>query len=238
VRGCLFTLALAAVVVALIVVVGLPAMAAGLLTAAVRAAGLQSDNLAVVVTAEPPWDLVGLHADRVRVRATSATYQSLQIGSLDVTLSDVSLADRSARGVDGQLTGVTVPDVAGEPLGLAAVTLSGGGSEVDATTAIAAVDARALVAREISGATGLSLPVTAIRMVAPNTVSIKAAGLTAVAKLSVDAAGDLVATVPSLGPVKVLSASAGVPIRLTSITVDSAGGLVLGGRLEVGLLGG
>lgn len=237
-RGCLFTLALAAVVVGIIVVVGLPAIASGLLTVGIRAAGLQSDNLAVTVTSDPPWDLVGLRADRVHVRATTATFESLQIGSLDVTLSDVSLLDRSATGVDGQLTGVTVPDVAGEPLGLAAITLSGGGSNVDATTGIAALDARALIAREIAAATGLSLPATAVRLSAPDTVSIRTSGMSATAKLSVDAAGNLVATVPSLGPVTVLSAGQGIPIRLTSITVDSAGGLVLGGQLAVSLLGG
>lgn len=236
-RGCMFTLVLAAAVVAVVVVVGLPAIAAGLLTAGIRAAGLQSETLAVTVTSDPPWDLVGLHADHVDVRATSATYRGMQIGSLEMTLTDVSLMDRSAANVAGQLLGVTVPDVAGSPLGLAAINLSGGGKAVDATTAIAAVDARALVAHEVASATGLALPVTAVRLTAPNKVVIRTTSLNATATLSVDAAGDLVATLPSIGPVTVLRAGQDVPIRMTSITVDSAGGLVLGGRVE-NLLGG
>ena len=237
-RGCLFTIALAFVVVALIVVVGLPAVAAGVLTAGVRAAGLQANDITVNVTSDPPWDLVGLRADRVRVRATTATFHTLQIGALDVTLLDVVLLDRTAAGVNGQLTGVTVPNIGGHPLGLAAITLGGGGSAVTATTTVAAVDAQTLVASEISSATGLTLPVTAVHLAAPNKVIVKAAGLTGTATLSVDAAGNLVASLPSIGPVTVLRAGEDLPIRLTSVKVDASGGLVLAGVLAVILLGG
>jgi hypothetical protein len=238
VRGCLFTLALAFVVLALLVVFGLPAIAAGVLTAGVRAAGLDSNDITVNVTSDPPWDLVGLRADRVRVRATTATFRGLHVGALDVTLQDVALVDRTAGGVNGQLTGVTVPNVGGRPLGLAAITLRGGGSEVTATTTIAAVDAQTLVASEIASATGLNLPVTAVHLAAPNKVVVNAAGLTATATLSVDASGNLVATVPGIGAVTVLRAGQDLPIRLTSVKVDSAGGLVLAGTLSVSLLGG
>ncbi len=236
-RGCLFTLALAFVVVALIVVIGLPAVAAGLLTAGVRAAGLQSNDITVNVTSDPPWDLALLHADRVRVRATKATFRGLQIGALDVTLQDVVLLDRTAAAVNGQLTGVTVPNVGGHPLGLAAIVLSGGGHAVTAATTIAAVDAQTLVASEIAAATGISLPVTAVHLAAPDKVIVKAAGLTGTVTLSVDAAGNLVATVPSVGPVTMLRAGEDLPVRLTSVRVDSTGGLVLAGTLAVSLLG-
>jgi hypothetical protein len=237
VRGCLFTLLLAFVVIALIVVVGLPAIAAGVLTAGVRAAGLQSDDITVNVSSDPPWDLVALHADRVRVRATTATFRGLQIGALDVTLQNVAFLDRTADTVGGQLTGVTVPNVAGRPLGLAAITVSGSASAVNATTTVAAIDAQTLVAAEIASATGVSLPVTAVRLTAPNKVVVRAAGLTATAVLSVDASGSLLATVPGLSPVTVLRSGEDLPIRLTSVKVDAAGGLVLGGTLAVGLFG-
>ena len=95
-RGCLFTLAFGAVVIALIVVVGLPQVAAGMVTTAVTAAGLQADDTTVTVSSDPPTDLVGLHADRVRVRATDATFRDLAIGRLDLVLRDVSILDRSA----------------------------------------------------------------------------------------------------------------------------------------------
>ncbi len=237
-RGCLFTLALAFVVVALIVVIGLPAIAAGVLTAGVQAAGLQSNDITVNVTSDPPWDLAGLRADRVRVRATTATFRGLQIGALDVAFQNVALLDRTAAGVNGRLSGVTVPNVGGHPLGLAAITLSGGGSAVTATTTVAAVDAQTLVASGIASATGINLPVTDVHLAAPNKVAVKAAGLTATATLSVDASGNLVATAPGIGPVTVLRAGEDLPVRLTSVKVDSSGGLVLAGTLAVSLLGG
>lgn len=237
-RGCLFTLVLGFVVVALVVVIGLPAIAAGVITAGVRAAGLASNDITVNVSSDPPWDLLGLHADRVRVRATTATFRGLQIGALDVTLQDVAILGRTAGGVNGQLSAVTVPNIGGYPLGLASIVLSGGGSAVTASTTVAAIDAQTLVASEISSATGITLPVTAVRLVAPNKVVVKASGLTATATLSVDPAGNLLATLPGVGPVTVLRAGEDLPMRLTAVKVDASGGLVLAGTLSVNLLGG
>lgn len=237
-RGCLFTLVLAAVVVALIVVVGLPAVAAGVLTAGVRAAGLQSNDLTVNVSSDPPWDLLLLHADRVRIRATSATYQNLQIGALDVTMTHVALIDRTVDTVGGQLTGVTVPNVAGRPLGLPAITLSGGGADVMASTTIAAVDAQTLVAAEIANVIGVNLPASAVHLSSPNRVTVKSGTMTLSATLAIDANGNLVATAPSLPAVTVLRAGEDIPLRLTSVKVDAAGGLTLAGDLAVSLLGG
>ena len=236
-RGCLFTIILAAVVVALIVVIGLPAIAAGLLTAGVKAAGLQANDITVNVTADPPWDLLGLHADRVRVRATSATFRGLQIGALDVTLLNVSIVDRTANGVAGRVTGVTLPNVAGQPLGLAAINLAGGGDQVTATTTVAAADAQALVASEIASVTGVTVPLTAVHLVAPDKVVVKMA-ITLTAVLSVDASGNLVATAAGIPPVTLLRAGEDIPMKFTSVKVDAAGNLVLAGTLSVGLLGG
>jgi hypothetical protein len=237
VRGCLFTIILAAVVVALIVVIGLPALAAGLLTAGVKAAGLQANDITVNVTADPPWDLLGLHADRVRVRATSATFRGLQIGALDVTLTNVSIVDRTANGVAGRLTGVTVPNVAGQPLGLEAINLAGSGDQVTATTTIAAADAQALVAAEIASVTGVTVPLTAVHLAAPDKVVVKMA-ITLTAVLSVDASGNLVATAAGIPPVTLLRAGEDVPMKFTSVKVDAGGNLVLAGDLAVSLLGG
>ena len=82
--------------IAVFVVIGLPAIAAGAITAGVTAAGLQSDDTVVTVSSDPPTDLLGLHADRVRVRATDATFRGLEIASLDLTLHDLHLVDRTA----------------------------------------------------------------------------------------------------------------------------------------------
>lgn len=235
-RGCLFTIALGVVAVVFAVVVGLPAVAAGVLTAGVRAAGLQASDLTVSVSSDPPTGLLGLKADRVRVRATNATFRGLQIGALDVTLLDVALLDRSVGGVAGRLTGVTVPNVAGQPLGLAAITLGGSGGAATASTTITAADAQALVAAEIASSAGVTVPASAVRLMAPDKVSVKA-GPTLTATLQVDGSGNLVAVVPGIAPAMLLRAGEDVPMRLTSVRVTPAGELVLTGELTVGLLG-
>ena len=236
-RGCLFTLLLGAVVIALVVVVGLPAVAAGALTAGVKAAGLQANDITVNVTSDPPWDLLGLSADRVRVRATNATFRDLRIGALDLTLLGVSIPGRTTEGVAGRLTGVTVPNVAGQPLGLSAITLSGGGDQVTATTTITAADAAALVAAEVASVTGMPVPASAVHFAAPNKVVVKTAVAPITATLSTNANGDLVATAPGIAPVTVLHAGEDLPLRLTSVRVDAAGNVELSGTMAVSLLG-
>ena len=97
--------------------------------------GLQADDTTVTVSSDPPTDLIGLHADRVRIRATDATFRDLAIGALDLELRR-RLDPRPLRGgVDGSAAGrhrrrprrpasVTLDEIA----------VSGGGDDVTATT--------------------------------------------------------------------------------------------------------
>jgi hypothetical protein len=237
-RGCLFTIVLAVAVLAFVVVVGLPAAAAGIFTAGVSAAGLKADDTVVTVTSDPPTDLLGLHADRVRLRATHATFRGLEIGSLDVSFRDVALVDRTARVVDGRLSEVTVPDVGGRAMTLAAITLAGGGETVTATTTIAGAAAERLLADAIAAKVG-ARP-TAVTLAAPNAVTVKLL-VTVHATLAVTGAGDLVARLtdgPDIGlTVVLLHGGTDLPIRLTSVRVTDSGDLRLAGELSVGLLG-
>jgi len=72
-RGCLFTLLLGAAAVALLVTIGLPQVYAGVVTGALTAAGLHSDDTTVHVESDPPTDLLGFHADTVTVSATGTS---------------------------------------------------------------------------------------------------------------------------------------------------------------------
>ena len=237
-RGCLFIVALAIVAIVLVIVVGLPAFAAGMLTAGVSAAGLQAADTTVTVSSDPPTDLVGLHADRVRVRATDATFRGLRIGALDVTLGDVALVERTAARVDGRLQDVVAPNVGGRPLSVASIVLSGGGQAVHAATTIPSAEAESLIADGIESALGAHPD--DVTLSAPDRVTVTLGPATVHGRLVVSG-GNLVAHVldgPAAGQdVVLLRGGEDLPIRLTSVTVTAAGDLRLVGDLAVGILG-
>jgi hypothetical protein len=237
-RGCLFTLLLGAIAIVLLVVVGLPKVAAGVITSAVSAAGLQSDDTTVTVSSDPPTDLLGLHADRVRIRATDATFRGLAIGALDLELTDMSIIDRTADGVDGRLTDVRVPNVGGRSVTLDAITIGGGGDAITATTDISAKQAQALVADAIERKIGIRP--TSVSFDQPDTMTVDL-GVRVRGTLEVTPAGDLVLRIPDspVGAVDVTLLHGGedLPIRLTGIVVTPSGGLRVSGDLAVGLFG-
>jgi hypothetical protein len=238
VRGCLLILLLGAIVLGFGVYVGLPAAASAIVTAGVTAAGLQAGDTTVTVGSRPPTELLGLHADRVRIEAKHATFRGLKIGSLDVELADVAILDRTAGSVDGRLEAVTVPDLGGRPLTLAEITLSGGGKHVSASTTVGGAEAEALLADAIESALGVRP--SSVALSAPNRLTVRL-GQTVHARLVVSAAGDLEAEIldgPEAGRTVVLLRSGGnLPIHLTSVRVTGAGDLRLTGDVAVPPLG-
>jgi hypothetical protein len=237
-RGCLFTLALGAVVIALIVVVGLPQVAAGMVTTAVTAAGLQADDTSVTVSSDPPTDLVGLRADRVRVRATDATFRDLVIGELDLVLGDVSILDRSAGSVEGTLTDVTITGLGGREVTLDEIGVAGGGDDVTATTLLDGAVAERLIADAVEERTGARPDSVSLRD--PDRLVIEA-GIEVGGTLDVDRAGNLVLELDDnplgLEEVVLLRGGEDLPIRLTDVLVTPGGDLQLDGDLAIGLLG-
>lgn len=236
-RGCLFTLVLGAVVVFLALTLGLPALAAGLIGGALTAAGLQSDSTTVVVTSDPTTELLGLHADRVHVTASKATFRGLEMDRLDLTLTDVAIVDRTAGGLDGTMTGVTVPLAGGQDVRLQEIALAGGGDTLTATTVVPNADLEALIGDAVEGAAGVRP--TAITPSAPDVVAIKTAGVVTHARLVVTEAGDL-ALLATDGPAKgtqqtLLRGGKDLPITFTSVKVTSAGDVRLSGRLAIGI---
>ena len=237
-RGCLFTLVAAAIVLAVVVTVGLPAVAAGLLTAGIAAAGLQADDTTVTVRSDPPTDLIGMHADHVRVIATDATFRGLEIGRLDLTLDDVAVLSRTAGSVDGTLEDVTVPLATGD-IHLDRITVAGTADHITATTVIPKAQAEALVKDAVEQQTGVRPD--AVTLSGPDRVTIQAAGgLELQGRLGVTADGDLVlrGEGPLAGHDAVLvRGGEDLPIELTGVRVTQAGGLRLSGDLAIGLLG-
>lgn len=238
-RGCLFTLLLGAIVIGFIIVVGLPAIAAGVLTAALTGAGLNATDTTVTVTSDPPTDLVGLRADTVHVTATDADFRGMQIGSLDIVLGDVAILDRTAGAVDGQLDDVTVRAAGGERVTIDRITIGGTLDRLTTTTVIPNAEAEALIADAVEAQTG-TRP-TGVTLSAPDGLAVKVGGQTIKGTFAVNGKGDLVVRATS-GPVAdteivLIRGGEDLPVELTSVKVTKDGGLRLAGDLSIGLLG-
>ena len=238
-RGCLFTIVLAAILLALLVMIGLPAVAAGVLTGAITAAGLQSDDTTVTVRSDPPTDLIGLHADHVRVLADTAPFRGMAIDHLDLALQDVAIVDRTVAGVDGTLTGVTVPLDDGTKIRLDEISIAGEGQHLSATTVVPKAQVQSLISDAIERQAGIRP--TAVVLTAPDKLTVRTGlGLDVAGRFVVTPGGDLV--VRAEGPlagtdVVLLKGGQDLPLSLTGARVTPDGGLRLTGKLAISLLG-
>jgi len=230
VRGCLtsfFVLVALGLVASWIL---LPPIAAGAIDQGLQLAGFQGSGRRVTVGATPPLELLTLHADTVRVQAADVTYHGLQVGSVDVTLGDVALFDRTAGRIDGTLTGVSFSGVDGLPVSVASIGLSGTGGVVDATIALSAAEVRSLASKAVKAATGTAP--TKMTLAAPNKVAVTIGKKTVSGTLDVDDAGGLVfvpsAGGPLAGPIDLVRPGPDVPLRLESVTVGPAGATLTG----------
>lgn len=237
-RGCLFTLLLGAVVIGVVVVIGLPAIAAGVLTGALSAAGLVADDTTVTVSSDPPTDLLGLHADTVRVTASDASFRGLEMASLDLVLGDVSVLERSAGAVDGELTDVTIRARGGE-VRLDRVTIGGTTEAMTATAVVPNAEVETLIADAVEAQTG-SRP-TAVTLTAPDGLAVTVRGQALKGRFVVNGRGDLIVRGTS-GAIKdtevaLIRGGDDLPIELTSVRVTKDRGLRLTGDLVIGILG-
>jgi hypothetical protein len=80
----------------------------------------------------PPRILLG-HADTVRLTSTQVSVGDLHAASIDVTLANVELIDRTIGSVSGTLTGVRVPAANGGVATAETVVLEGKGTAATAT---------------------------------------------------------------------------------------------------------
>ncbi len=235
-RGCLFIALLGAVVAAFVIAVFLPVIAAGVITAGLGAGGLAADDTTVTVTSDPPTDLLGLHADMVRIRATDATFRGMAIGSLELDLGDVQVLERTAGTIAGRLNDVEIPAPGGGRIVIPTITLEGGGDSIATTTVIPRAALRRLVADTVESATG-TRP-SSVVLSAPDRVEVKVAGIAAPGRLAVRG-GDLVL----LGEGAIAGTDAtllrggqDLPIEIGSARVTGSGGLRLTGTLAAGIL--
>jgi hypothetical protein len=240
VRGCLTSFF---VLIALLLVacwLFLPAIASGAVDRGLGLAGFDGRDRRVTIGASPPLELVALHADSVRVQATDASYRGLRIGTVDVTLHDVALLDRTAGSINGTLTTVQFTTADGTPITVASIGLSGSGTAVDATIALSAAQVRTIAAAALERSVGATP--TKITLVAPDRATVVVGGRSASGRLIVDAGGGLVfqpadGSGPLAGPIDLIRPGPDVPLRLRSISVGPSGATI-GGSLDPALFRG
>lgn len=237
-KGCLFILLLAGALAVLVAVVGLPPVASGVVHGAVVAGGLSSDDLVVRVRADPPTDLIGLHADVVEVRATDATWGDTTIGRLEVTIRDVALATRESGSVEGTLEDVRLgganddPDT-DPPLPIDRIALGGGGERVTATATVDAEVMEAHIGERVADATGFEPE--AVDLAEPDRLTVTLPAVRVEGTLAIDEEGSLVLRPAGevFGAI-VLVDAADAPLRFTAVRVRD-GSLVLDGVIEGGI---
>jgi hypothetical protein len=230
-RGCLAVLVLAAAFSIAAVWIAGPPIASGLVTVGLGLAGLDADETAVTVVADPPPKLLTGRADRILVRATNASFGDLTATSLELELVDVGLVDRRAASVSGRLDGI-VAGATDERLAITSITFDGAGDEADATARVAADAIEAVAAQAIEDAAGQAPG--SVTLAGPDLVAFTVGGVSAQARLAADDAGNIVALgVPGAsGPTVLVRAASTAPLQVDGLSV-AGDELILSGKLDL-----
>jgi len=240
VRSCLLRLLLWPVLLVVIAWFGLPPLASAAISAGLGAAGFHASAETVDVVADPPLELLALRADQVHLRASRATFRGLAVAGVDLTVTKLSVLDRSAGTIEGTLNGVTVPDADGGSIPVATIGVAGSGSakSVAVRLGIGLRQVETLAAAALGAPAGSIATVT---LAGPNRAAIVVAGVAVAGRLIIDADGALVFRpshgVAGIGTGLVLARPdpAG-PIRLTGVIADPTG-LAVEGALDMTLFG-
>jgi hypothetical protein len=236
VRGCLSFLLFAAILIAVVAWVGLPALAGGVIDAGLTSAGFRGRDTAVEVRSDPPFELLAGHADRVAITSRAVSSGSLTADSLSITLDDVALLDRSAAGTAGTLTGVTLHGKSGEDVHVARIDIGGPSDGADARLRVTAAEVRARAAAAL-GTAGIA--VSDLTPDPPDGLLVTALGRQVRGTLVINPAGAIAISIPGFSPVALVAPPDGVGIRFRSVSVASDRSLVVQAIVDLGpLLGG
>ena len=131
------------VLLAVLALVVLPLIATPILTQMVRDMGLRSETLRVSVDLFDPSLLVG-RARNLHIVAGNVDMSPAGVGSIDLTLGDVSFFDRTWGSVDGELTGISVT-TSGGTVTLGSLLIAGPAEEASATARLSADETETLI---------------------------------------------------------------------------------------------
>ncbi len=233
-RGCLFTVLLGALVLALLAWFGLPPAASWLVTRALAPAVSAGALDATVVTSFPP-GLLRLHADEIRVTGSAVTFQAgFSARTVDLDLRDVDLVTKRVGSVSGSLAGVVIESADG--ITAREVALAGPPGALVATITVDAAAAIPLVVAAF--APTIAVTPSEVSFAAPDLVHARLPMGLVTAHLAVRD-GALVALPVAGSPVGeaiVVAAGSTPPVRLTGVTVTGPT-VVLTGLLDASALG-
>jgi hypothetical protein len=233
-RGCLFVVILAAVVLSAGAWFGSPVLASTVIAAALESSGYKAASSTVTATSNPPPKLLLGRADRVEIAGTDVDFRTFHAATLSLVLTDVDVVGRTAAHISGRITGAELRTADGTAT-TADVDIDGA---ADAAAATIVVDA-ATVDRVVKAAfrQRFSVTVTSTELVAPDTLRIHSAGATVEGRLLVDDSG-AIALSTSLGSTPILTLDPSFPLRLREVSVV-AGNLRVDATLDAeALLGG
>ncbi|HEX7492255.1 MAG TPA: hypothetical protein VF337_11200 [Candidatus Limnocylindrales bacterium] len=229
-RSCLIRLLVMAVFVFALLWFGLPFGASWLATNALNAAGFTGTGTQVDISATlPPRILLG-HADKIRLSSTQVSVGDLNAATMDVTLSNVQLIDRTFGSVDGTLTGVRVFTPTGDGLTIDNVVLHGESTAATATLTVSIAEAESLAEEQFKAHTTLA---ATVKVAAPDKVTITINGQSKPGHLVVrDGSLLMVPESTDLPTVTLLQTGSGNPFHLTKVSVG-ASALTLGGMIDL-----
>lgn len=191
-RGFLVGVGLIVAFALLFVWFALPPILGGVAVGMLRDAGLQAADMRVDVSADPPLRLIGLAADRVRVRATGVEIETLQAESVDLTLREVSLRDRTFETIEGRIEGASLTPTQGPTIRVSTVQVSGPPEAALMTMTLSEDDVAAIVRSTI--ARSLGLEATDVVLDSPDRLTFRMGGETIGGRLRIDETGGLVFT--------------------------------------------
>jgi hypothetical protein len=143
VGGFLRFLAFFAVLAAVLVLVVAPLVAGPLLTQMVRDQGVRSTNLAVSVALFDPTLLLG-RSRSMHISADDVELSPATVGSLELTLGDVSFFDQTWQRVDGEIRDIRLT-TGGQTFAVDTLTVDGPADAANATVRLSADETEALI---------------------------------------------------------------------------------------------
>jgi len=217
VGGFLRFLAFFAVLAAVLVLVVVPLAAGPLLTQMVRDQGVRSSNLAVTVALFDPTMLLG-RSRSMHVSADDVDMSDATIGSLELTLNDISFFDQTWEQVDGEIRDIRVT-TGGQTFVVDTLTVSGPADAANATVRLSADETESLI-RFAAEREGLRIDDVAF---SDTGVRVDLAGVQADARLDVRG-GALVLVPPSgEGGVALIQPAPSDPWQLSEAWVSDEG---------------